>query len=115
MEPINCVADVTEERAIISAPIQAPEIIEGTLSDRLGLPLDKIEIVMTRMGGGFGRRAYGHYMVEAAVISQRISRPVKLVYTREDDMSFGIYRPTYTATYRAALLKPTIFTTENKP
>ena len=103
MEPINCVADVTEERAIISAPIQAPEIIEGTLSDRLGLPLDKIEIVMTRMGGGFGRRAYGHYMVEAAVISQRINRPVKLVYTREDDMSFGIYRPTYTATYRAAL------------
>ena len=103
MEPINCVADVTEERAIISAPIQAPEIIEGTLSNRLGLPLDKIEIVMTRMGGGFGRRAYGHYMVEAAVISQRINRPVKLVYTREDDMSFGIYRPTYTATYRAAL------------
>ena len=103
MEPINCVADVTEERAIISAPIQAPEVIEGTLSDRLGLPLDKVEIVMTRMGGGFGRRAYGHYMVEAAVISQRMNRPVKLVYTREDDMSFGIYRPTYTATYRAAL------------
>jgi len=103
MEPINCVADVTEERAIISAPIQAPEIIEGTLSNRLGLPLDKVEIVMTRMGGGFGRRAYGHYMVEAAVISQRMNRPVKLVYTREDDMSFGIYRPTYTATYRAAL------------
>ncbi len=70
MEPINCVADVTAERAIISAPIQAPELIEGTLSARLGLPLDKIEIVMTRMGGGFGRRAYGHYMVEAAVISQ---------------------------------------------
>ncbi len=103
MEPINCVADVTAERAIISAPIQAPEIIEGTLSARLGLPLEKIEIVMTRMGGGFGRRAYGHYMVEAAVISQKMNQPVKLVYTREDDMSFGIYRPTYMATYRAAL------------
>lgn len=103
MEPINCVADVTADKAIISAPIQAPEIIEGTLSARLGLPLDKIEIVMTRMGGGFGRRAYGHYMVEAAVISQKLSKPVKLVYTREDDMSFGVYRPTYMATYRAAL------------
>ncbi len=103
MEPINCVADVTADKAIISAPIQAPEIIEGTLSARLGMPLDKIEIVMTRMGGGFGRRAYGHYMVEAAVISQKLNKPVKLVYTREDDMSFGIYRPTYMATYRAAL------------
>lgn len=103
MEPINCVADVTAERAIISAPIQAPELIEGTLSARLGLPLDKIEIVMTRMGGGFGRRAYGHYMVEAAVISQKVNRPVKLVYMREDDMTFGVYRPTYMATYRAAL------------
>ncbi|MEQ9218496.1 MAG: molybdopterin cofactor-binding domain-containing protein [Cyclobacteriaceae bacterium] len=103
MEPINCFADVTAERAIIKAPIQAPGVIDGTLSARLGLPLDKIEIVMTRMGGGFGRRAYGHYMVEAAVISQKMNQPVKLVYTREDDMSFGIYRPTYMATYRAGL------------
>lgn len=103
MEPINCVADVTAVRAIISAPIQAPEIIENTLAARLGMPKDQIEIVMTRMGGGFGRRAYGHYMVEAAVISQQMKRPVKLVYTREDDMTFGIYRPAYMATYRAAL------------
>jgi isoquinoline 1-oxidoreductase beta subunit len=58
---------------------------------------------MARMGGGFGRRAYGHYLVEAAVISQQMGAPVKLIYTREDDMTFGIYRPTYHATYRAAL------------
>ncbi len=103
MEPINCVADVTAERAIISAPIQAPEATESTVAARLGMPIEKIDIVMTRMGGGFGRRAYGHYMVEAAVISQQLNQPVKLVYTREDDMSFGIYRPMYTATYRAAL------------
>jgi isoquinoline 1-oxidoreductase beta subunit len=55
------------------------------------------------MGGGFGVRAYGHHLVEAAVISQKIKAPVKLMYTREDDMTYGIYRPTYTATYRAAL------------
>jgi isoquinoline 1-oxidoreductase subunit beta len=55
------------------------------------------------MGGGFGLRAYGHHMVEAAVISQKLNAPVKLVYSREDDMTYGIYRPTYTATYRAAL------------
>jgi isoquinoline 1-oxidoreductase beta subunit len=64
---------------------------------------DKIDIEMTRMGGGFGRRAYSHYLIEAALISQKVNAPVKLVYTREDDMSTGIYRPAYHATYRAAL------------
>ena len=103
MEPINCVAHVTADRAELAAPIQAPETIEQTLSARLGMPLDKIDIQMTRMGGGFGRRAYGHYLVEAALISQKMNAPVKLMYTREDDMTFGIYRPTYHAIYRAAL------------
>ena len=58
---------------------------------------------MTRMGGGFGLRAYGHYMYEAATISKKVKAPIKLVYSREDDMTYGIYRPMYTATYRAAL------------
>lgn len=103
MEPINCFAHVTADKAELVGPIQAPEIIEQTLSARLGLPLDKIDIQLARMGGGFGRRAYGHYLVEAAVISQKVNAPIKLIYTREDDMTFGIYRPTYHATYRAAL------------
>lgn len=103
MEPMNCFAHVTAEKAELAAPIQAPELIEKTLSARLGLPIDKIDIELTRMGGGFGRRAYGQYMVEAAVISQQMNVPIKLIYTREDDMTYGIYRPAYHATYRAAL------------
>jgi isoquinoline 1-oxidoreductase beta subunit len=103
MEPICCFAHVTEDKADLAGPLQAPEFIERTLAARLGLPLDKIDITLTRMGGGFGRRAYGHYLVEAAVISRQVQAPVKLMYTREDDMTFGIYRPTYHATYRAAL------------
>jgi isoquinoline 1-oxidoreductase beta subunit len=103
MEPVNCFASVTDEKAELYGPIQAPEFILGTLSARLGLPKEKIHIRLARMGGGFGQRAYGHHMVEAAVVSQRLKAPVKLVYTREDDMTYGIYRPTYTATYRAAL------------
>lgn len=103
MEPMNCFAHVTEDKAFLAAPIQAPEFIEQTISARLGIPKEKIDIELLRMGGGFGRRAYGHYMVEAAVISQKVKAPIKLIYTREDDMTYGIYRPTYTATYRAAL------------
>ena len=103
MEPMNFFAHVTADKAELAGPLQAPEFIEQTLSARLGMPLEKIDIQMTRMGGGFGRRAYSHHMVEAAVISQKVNAPVKLLYTREDDMTFGIYRPAYHATYRAAL------------
>jgi len=105
MEPVNCFAHVTADSAEIYGPTQAPEFIRNTLSARLGLPKEKIKIRLARMGGGFGLRAYGHHIVEAAVISQKVNAPVKLLYTREDDMTYGIYRPTYTATYRAALDK----------
>lgn len=103
MEPMNFFAHVTDEKALLVGPLQAPGWIEPTLSKLLNLPADKIEIQMTRMGGGFGRRAYGHYLSEAALISRKIKAPIKLIYTREDDMTYGIYRPMYTATYRAAL------------
>ena len=105
MEPVNCFAHVTAETADIYAPVQAPEFTMNSLTARLGLPKEKIHIRLARMGGGFGQRAYGHHLVEAAVISQKMNAPIKLVYTREDDMSYGIYRPTYTATYKAALDK----------
>lgn len=102
MEPMNCFAHVTDEKALIVGPHQAAGWIEPTLSKALNLPADKIEIQITRMGGGFGLRAYGHTFVEAALISKKVKAPVKLVYSREDDMTYGIYRPIYTATYRAA-------------
>ena len=84
MEPMNFFANVTDDKAEVEGPLQAPEFIEKTLSARLGMPLEKIDIKMTRMGGGFGRRAYCHYVVEAALISQKVKAPVKLVYTREE-------------------------------
>jgi isoquinoline 1-oxidoreductase subunit beta len=103
MEPMNFFADVTEDKAELAGPVQTPEFMEKSASARLGLPLEKVDIQMTRMGGGFGRRLYGHFLVEAAVISQKMKAPVKLIYSREDDMTFGNYRPTYHALYRAAL------------
>lgn len=103
MEPMNAFAHVQGDNAEIYGPTQAPEMIRGTIEQALGIPKENIQINLARMGGGFGRRAYSHHLVEAALISQKIQAPVKMVYTREDDMSAGVYRPTYSATYRAAL------------
>ena len=103
MEPMNFFANVTAEKAELVGPIQTPEYLSKTISSVLGMPEDKISIMMTRMGGGFGRRLYGNFGVEAAVISRHAKSPVKLVYTREDDMTQGTYRPAYHVKYQAAL------------
>ncbi len=103
MEPMNFFAHVTKDKASLAGPLQKPEFSEQTLSARIGIPLENIDIKMTRLGGGFGRRSYSHWLIEAALISQQVQAPVKLIYSREDDMTAGIYRSTYTATYRAAL------------
>jgi isoquinoline 1-oxidoreductase subunit beta len=103
MEPMNFFADVTADKAELAGPLQKPEFTEKTLSARLGMPVEQINIQMTRLGGGFGRRSYAHWLVEAALISQKMKAPVKLIYSREDDMTSGIYRPAYSAMYRAAL------------
>ena len=102
MEPMNFFADVTSELANLVGPIHTPEIMEESISKRLGMDKEKIDIQMTRMGGGFGRRLYGHFMTEAAVISKEMGQPVKLIYSREDDMTHGTYRPAYHALYRDA-------------
>ncbi len=103
MEPMNFFAHVTPEKAELLGPIQTPEFLEKTLVSRLGMPVEKIDVMMTRMGGGFGRRLYGTFAVEAASISQRLNAPVKLVYTREDDMTQGTYRPSYKVRFKAGL------------
>ncbi len=103
MEPMNFFADVTDDKAVLLGPIQTPEYGEKSVNKRLGFDLENIDIQMTRMGGGFGRRLYGHFLVEAAVISQKMGKPIKLVYSREDDMTNGVYRPAYHIKYRAAL------------
>ncbi len=103
MEPMNFFAHVTDEKVEMTGPLQKPELTELALSARLGVPVEKIDFKMTRLGGGYGRRSYAHWAIEAALISQKVNAPVKLVYTREDDMTAGIYRSTYFAKYRAAL------------
>jgi isoquinoline 1-oxidoreductase beta subunit len=103
MEPMNFFADVRDGKARLIGPLQKPELTEITLSDRLGISKDNIDIEMSRLGGGYGRRSYAHWAIEAAVISQRMQAPIKLTYSREDDMTAGIYRPAYHARFRAGL------------
>ena len=105
MEPMTFFADVKEDRATLIGPVQKAELTEQTISSRLGIPVENIDFELTRLGGGYGRRSYAHWAVEAALISQKMKAPIKLMYTREDDMTGGIYRPAYRATYRAALDK----------
>ncbi|WP_442846231.1 molybdopterin cofactor-binding domain-containing protein [Leeuwenhoekiella sp. H156] len=103
MEPMNFFADVQADKADLVGPIQTPESLRKSASALLNIPEENITVDMTRMGGGFGRRLYGNFGLEAAAISQKIGKPVKLVYSREDDMTQGTYRPSYMLKYRAAL------------
>ena len=105
MEPMNFFAHVTDEKAELHGPVQTPEFLEKSIATLLDMDPANIDVGMTRMGGGFGRRLYGSFAVEAALISKAVKAPVKLVYTREDDMTQGTYRPDYLVTYRAGLDK----------
>ncbi|AWX46084.1 Isoquinoline 1-oxidoreductase [Flagellimonas maritima] len=93
MEPMNFFANVTEEKVHLAGPIQTPAWKAGLVAKMLGREEGDIYLEMTRMGGGFGRRLYGDFVIEAAEISNHIKKPVKVVYSREDDMQTGVYRP----------------------
>ncbi|MEL6917300.1 MAG: molybdopterin cofactor-binding domain-containing protein [Bacteroidota bacterium] len=94
MEPMNFFAHVTPEKIHMVGPIQTPEGTAGFAAKMLGREATDVHLEMTRMGGGFGRRLYGDFALEAVEISSMINKPVKMVSSREDDMgTMGIYRP----------------------
>ncbi|HEY9044784.1 MAG TPA: molybdopterin cofactor-binding domain-containing protein [Ohtaekwangia sp.] len=103
MEPVNCIADVKEDSCTIWGPIQDVLWIQEDISARLNLPVEKVEVNMTFLGGGFGRKASPDYPHEAVIISQHIKAPVQVIWTREDDMRTGPYRPGAVYRCRAVL------------
>jgi CO/xanthine dehydrogenase Mo-binding subunit len=105
LEPMNFFADVKENSAELIGPTQTPKTLEDSVAKLLGIPAENISVDMTRMGGGFGRRLYVHFGLEAAAISKKMGAPIKMIYTREDDMTQGTYRPAYRSTYKAGLDK----------
>jgi isoquinoline 1-oxidoreductase beta subunit len=103
LEPMNFYADVTETKAELVGPIQTPAWTRSKLAKILEREEKDIKIDMTRMGGGFGRRLYGDFAEEAAQISLAAKTPVQLIFTREDDMTAGTYRPASKYKIRASI------------
>ncbi|WP_299534959.1 molybdopterin cofactor-binding domain-containing protein [Ulvibacterium sp.] len=103
MEPMNFYADVSANKVHLVGPIQTPERTAGRVAELLERNIEDVHLEMTRMGGGFGRRLYGDFVLEAAEISHLAKKPVKVVYSREDDMTAGIYRPAIKYRIKAAL------------
>lgn len=93
LEPMNFYADVTADKIHLVGPIQTPAWLSSLVTKMFDVKPEQIHLEMTRMGGGFGRRLYGDFGLEAAEISHQIQKPVKVVFSREDDMMAGTYRP----------------------
>jgi len=103
MEPNNATAHVVGGKAEIWAPSQSPTIAQAFVADALGIDMDDVTVHVTLCGGGFGRRALGDACAQAAQISRKVKRPVKLTWTREDDMTQAWYRPIYSAKVEGAV------------
>ena len=103
LEPMNFYADVTAEKIHLVGPIQTPQWTANRVAKLLERKVDEIQLEMTRMGGGFGRRLYGDFALEAAEISNLAKKPIKVVFSREDDMTAGTYRPAIKYRIKAAL------------
>ena len=103
MEPVHYLADVRADRAELWGSTQVPENIAGRIAALTGLKPEAITVHLSRSGGGFGRRLMDDYAAEAAFLSEEAQRPVKVIWTREDDVQHDYYRPAGHHRMRAGL------------
>ncbi|CCH53236.1 aldehyde oxidase and xanthine dehydrogenase molybdopterin binding protein [Fibrisoma limi BUZ 3] len=103
LEPMNFFAHVRPDGVELVGPTQTPELARNETAKLLGISPDKVTVQLTRMGGGFGRRLKADYVIEAVQVSKLVNAPVKLIWTREDDMTGGSYRPAVRYRFEAAL------------
>lgn len=103
LEPMNFYANVTDDKVELAGPVQTPKGTAERIAKKLDRDFKDISLEMTRMGGGFGRRLYGDFALEAAEISNIAKKPVQVIFSREDDMADGIYRPAIKYRIRAAI------------
>ena len=105
MEPMNFFAHVRPDGVELAGPTQTPQAAQTQTAKLLNIEPDKVTVELTRMGGGFGRRLGTDYVLEAVEVSNLVKAPVKVIWTREDDMTGGSYRPAVRYRFRAALDK----------
>ncbi len=105
MEPMNFFAHVRADGVELVGPTQTPQNAQNQTAKLLNIPADKVTVELTRMGGGFGRRLGTDYVLEAVEVSSIMKAPIKVMWTREDDMTGGSYRPAVRYRFRAALDK----------
>ena len=103
MEPMNCTAHVTDSSAELWVPSQFGDAAQRRVADFLKLPVDAVTVHITFLGGGFGRRAYHDFVVEAVQLAKAIGKPVKVVWSREEDVQHDLYRPSSVQRVRAAV------------
>lgn len=105
MEPLNSVASVGKDGCEIWCGTQSQTIAVDAVAAALGLPADKIKFNGMLLGGGFGRRGNRdlEFMVDSALLSKAVGKPVKVLWTREDDIKNGRFRPQYVNRIRAAV------------
>ena len=103
MEPLVALADFKDGKATIWAPTQNPQAVQAIVSSELGIPKENVICNVTLLGGGFGRKSKPDYVAEAAVLSKKIGRPVKVVWTREDDIKFDYYNAVAGMYFKAAV------------
>jgi len=93
MEPMNCTAHIGKERCRIWVPTQGQTVVQLAGSKISGLPPEKVDVFTTYCGGGFGRRSETVVVVEALQLSKTLGKPVKVIWTREDDFQNDFFRP----------------------
>lgn len=103
MEPMNFYANVAADKIYLAGPTQTPAWAADLVAQLLDRNPEEIELDITRAGGGFGRRLFGDYVLEAAEISDTIRKPVKMISSREDDMTTGTYRPAIKYRFKASI------------
>ena len=103
MEPLVALAEFKDGKATLWAPTQNPQAAQDIVSKQLGIPKEDVICHVTLLGGGFGRKSKPDYVAEAAVLSQKTGRPVKVVWTREDDIKFDYYNAVASMYMKAAL------------
>jgi isoquinoline 1-oxidoreductase beta subunit len=103
MEPPVAVAEYRDGKVTVWAPTQNPQGVQEIVAQAVGTRKEDVTCHVTLLGGGFGRKSFNDFAAEAAVLSKKVGRPVKVVWSREDDIKFDYYLPVAAVFMRAAL------------